>query len=209
MNKAIILNGAVETAPLRLSTGRVLTRDGERYHAVTEAGKVLQAVKADGCLLAPEPGDVVLLTEGGREAAYILSVLVKKSTGSRLILKGTAEIEADSILLKGRQRATMEAPEVILTGVRGEARFHAFHFLTGHCRAEIKKMSAAVLHLDAVMDRVTQRIRSSFKWIEDLEQTRAGRIRAIVKERFSVKAKHTAVTADEDVTIDGKKINLG
>ncbi len=69
--------------------------------------------------------------------------------------------------------------------------------------------AAMIETLDTVCGRLTERLKTSFRWIENFEQTKAGRISTIVKERFAVRARHASLLTEEDVSIDGKKIRLG
>jgi len=209
MNNVIALTRNSAVQPLTLSYGRVVDGNEGRFHVMTEEGMLIGAGKADGCLLMPEAGDRVLVSRGGSSDAFILSVIVKYGTESRVDLKGAASIHADSIDLKALREVSVEAPEVAFTGVSGTAKFMDFAFRSRSCRTEIEKASVVVRFLDSVLERVTQRVRNSFRWIEDTEQIKAGRIRSIVNQRFSVNAKHASIHADEEVSVDGNKIHLG
>lgn len=209
MKNIAILKKNAALRPLSLSYGRVTEREEDHYRVTTDEGIALWARKADGCLLTPEAEDMVLVSDGGAEGAFILSVLIKNGAEFDLALGGKAKIHAESITLSALHSASLEAPEVAFSGVSGKADFMGFSLRAGVCRAEIKKVSMLIQFLDSVVDRVTQRVKNSFRWIENTEQISAGRIRSVVKQRFSLKAKHTSILADEEVTVDGKKIHLG
>jgi hypothetical protein len=209
MNNVAVLKKSQQVRPVCLSYGRVVEQDGELHGVMPEGGAVVWARKADGCLVTPEVGDLVLVAEGGKEGPFVLSVIMKGRAESRLVLNGEVEVQAESFVLKARGRVGVEAPEIAFTGVRGEARFLTFAFLVGVCKAEIQKVTTVIQSLDSVTDRLTQRIRNSFRWVENLEQVHAGRIRSIVKQRFSIKARHVSVQAEEEVTVDGRKVLLG
>ena len=218
MKQAAILKSRYQLASEALFGGRVTGSHDEIFQVTTDAGVIFTARKADGCLLRPEPGDVALLWDGGSEGCYILNVLVKSGTESRVdftgdatirIDAGTLRIQAPDLVMDGEKTASLCAPEITVTAVKGNASFYAFSFLAKVCTAKMEKASAVIRTLDATIDRITERVRNSFRWIENAEQVRAGRISYFIRERFSARAKHASLKADEDVTIDGKKIHLG
>jgi len=209
MNNVAVLKKNRPVRTVCLSYGRVVEQDGELHGVMPDGRAAVWARKADGCLLAPEVGDVVLVAEGGKEGPFVLSVLMKDGTESRLVLKGEVEVQAESLILNAGRRVGLEAPEIAFSGVRGEARFLTFAFLVSACKAEIHKVTTVIQSLDSVTDRLTQRIRNSFRWVENLEQVHAGRIRSIVKQRFFIKARHVSVHAEEEVSMDGRKVHLG
>ena len=95
---------------------------------------------------------------------------------------------------------------------RGAERV-AFEAGAGERRARFV-LSAALAELvasriETVADRIFQRARSVFRQVEDLDQLRAGRSRAVVKDGFYVESGHTSIESAEEVKIDGKTIHLG
>jgi len=204
--------------PVALCYGQITGRREDRYFVLTDDGRVLWAQKADGCLLTPDIDDRVLLAESNGDDGFILTVLVKSGNRSDVVLPGAGTIrtgagdlalQADTIAVSARKSASFAAPEFSLTGVTAEVSFFAFSFLAQTLEAQIRKASTMIDALDTICGRVTQRIRTSFRWIENFEQTKAGRISTIVKERFAVRASHASLLAEEEVTVDGKKIHLG
>lgn len=209
MLNAVTVETSRAVRPLALSHGRVSGRVEERFRVETDAGYAVWARKADGCLLEPATGDLVLVAEGSGTEAFILSVLVKQGDRSTVVLPGEATIQADSISLAARTSVALEAPDVDLAGVSGTASFVDLHLQAGTCRASIQKASLIVRFFDSVLDRVTQRVRNCFRHIEDTEKITAGRISTLVRRRFSLKAKHASVQAEEEVCVDGKQIHIG
>jgi hypothetical protein len=55
--------------------------------------------------------------------------------------------------------------------------------------------------MDSVLGRLTERIKNSFRRVEQLDQTKAGHISHIAEERYSVKAGHASIIAEDDVKI--------
>lgn len=182
--------------------------DNDGYHVCLDGGELLSAQKAGGCLLVPETGDEVLIADNGGRA-FILSVLTREGDTGRIALPGTSAIEGDEITFTAGRGIALEAPRISLTGIIGEARFKGLSLLSQWCDARVSKITTAAEIWDRVVGRLTERIRDSYRRIENTEQTTAGRIRTIVKGRFSISSKNASLTAEEEVKVDGKKIHLG
>ncbi|MFA6412689.1 MAG: DUF3540 domain-containing protein [Syntrophales bacterium] len=208
MNNVITLKQNPLPRTAAIFYARVLEKNGDSYSVSTDNGAALSAQRACGCLLAPEAGDEVLIADNC-ERAFILSVLTSPEDTGRITLPDKSTIEGGEITFTASQGVAMEAPRISLTGILGEVRFTGLCLLSQWCDVRIRKIVAAVEIWDRVIGRLTERIRDSYRWIEDTEQTTAGRIRTIVKGRFSLSSKNAALTAEEEVKLDGKKIHIG
>jgi len=183
-------------------------RENDDYQVSLDSGELLSAQRAGGCLLSPEAGDEVLIADkDGR--AFILSVLTREGDKGRITLPEDSTFEGGKIAFTARQSMTMEAPRISLTGILGEVRFTGLSLLSQWCDVRSRKIVAVVEIWDRVIGRLTERIRDSYRWIENTEQTTAGRIRTIVKKRFLLSAKNASINAEEEVKFDGKKIHIG
>ena len=208
MNNIIALKRHDLPREASLSYARVEDKDGDAYRVHLENGDIICAQRAKGCLLVPETGDEVLVADNGVQA-FILNVLTREGDGGRITLPKTSVIEGNEISFTATRGLTMEAPRISLAGILGEMRFKGFSVLSQWCDARIKKITATAESWDSVVGRLTERIRDSYRRIDNTEQTTAGRIRTIVKGRFSLSAKNAALTAEEEVNLDGKKIHIG
>lgn len=197
---------------------RIIGKEEEDYRILTDGGQLLRGKKADGCLLQPEINDLALIWQSGKDEVFILSILVKNSDSSQVVFKGDATIQTASGLMKiegetveiaASQVVAVQAPEVNLKGRTGKARFVDFSFLATTAFLNLEKVSLIVKKMDSVLGLLTQRVKNSFRWVEQLDQTKAGHISHIAEERYSVKAGHAAIIAKDDVKIDGSKIHLG
>jgi hypothetical protein len=214
----VLLMKKTAPRPVALSYGQVTGRKEDIWFVLTDDGRVLGAQKADGCLLTPEISDRVLLAEDGSDEGFILNILVKSSGRSDVVLPGNGTIRAgdgdlaltaDNIIVSGQKSASFAAPELSLTGVTARTSFLSFSFLAQTLEARVGKAATMIETLDTVCGRLTERLKTSFRWIENFEQTKAGRISMIVKERFAVRARHASLLTEEEVSIDGRKIRLG
>ena len=192
-----------------MSNASVMGREGDRYHLLTEGGVVVEARKADGCLVEPEVNDLVLVSHGGGAGGFILCVLLKQEGVFKLTIRGRAHLRAEELTLSGDRTVSMEAPEVDLKGAWGVVHFLGIDLAAMKLKSRIENADLTAGRINLVLDRLSQRIRNCFRRVEGLDQTRAGRISRIVKDRFSVKAGRASVLAKEEVIVDGEKIHLG
>jgi hypothetical protein len=197
---------------------RIIGKEGEDYLILTEDGQLRRGKKADGCLLQPEINDRALVWQGSKDEVFILSILVKDTDSSRVVFKGDAtvqaasgfmKIEGETVEITASRVAEVQAPEVNLKGRTGKVRFIDFSCISTTALLHLEKVSLIVERMDSVLGRLTQRVKNSFRWVEQLDQTKAGHISHIAEERYSVRAGHAAIIAEDDVKIDGSKIHLG
>ncbi|MEJ7729872.1 MAG: DUF3540 domain-containing protein [Polyangiaceae bacterium] len=79
---------AHERAPSRLTRGRVLMLESLRA-VVDDGARRFVAQRAASCLVTPEPGDLVLCDTADGEPAYLLAVLERGDSPTRLCVEGT------------------------------------------------------------------------------------------------------------------------
>ncbi len=63
--------------------------------------------------------------------------------------------------------------------------------------------------LEFVARRISEHFSDASRWVKNIWQIRAGRVRNDVENDYQVKARRIIERAEEDVRIDGEKINLG
>lgn len=188
-----------------LSRGKVLSQGAEGLRIALDGGAATWARRAAGCLLRPETGDTVLvhLPGAGAEAgdAYVLSVLEKAAGASVLDAPGELRIEAAVSL-------ALAAPEVRLRGKAGRFDFLGLDLLVGTMTAKAGRIAAVAAAIDSRVGDLTQNIRLSVCQVET-QVVRAGGIRQFIRDRFLVRAGRAAILAEDEVTVDAKKIHLG
>jgi hypothetical protein len=198
--------------------GTVERREATAYRVRTSDGSIL-ARRAAGCLLDPAPGDVVLVGAAGEEA-WILVVLERDPARSTEIA-----VEGDLRLRSSRGKVAVvgqEGVDLISAGatklvsrtveVRSTSAsvvVEGIELVGGWVRAEVDRARVVAQSLEHVLDRFTQRVRRSYRKIEDIEQVQAGTIHQRVEKTMRMHAGDAAVTADGIVKVDGKQIHVG
>lgn len=168
------------------------------------------ALKAESCLIVPEVNDLVLVTSSAvADQIFILQILSRIVSVNTLDLGQNTVIIGNDLKIAANSRLEVEAPEVSLSGIKGSASFSHSSFASNWCEVKLQKAAMIIHSLDRIINTVTEKIVNSFRTIDGIEQTKAQRIRTVVSERMFLKAKHTTINAEEEVSVDGKKIHIG
>jgi hypothetical protein len=103
----------------------------------------------------------------------------------------------------------MLSPKLSITAV--DASMHAgdVTMTAGSASSNINRLSLISDSIDVVAKRMNQAVKNSIRRIEQIELVSAGQMIQSVRNLFSVKARHSAVTAESDVKINGKRIHIG
>ncbi|EJL88813.1 Protein of unknown function (DUF3540) [Polaromonas sp. CF318] len=198
-------------------TGRV-----EKWVFLSTAdASVSRALRADGCLVEPECGDTVLVCGGGATTpvAYVLAVLARaEAKTASLILpggvalctdQGNLSVDACKVELNASHSVALHAPAIEMAGLTGDMKFHRLTSSVREVQARFGIVNTVAQEVTSAIGRLVQKTRDSFRWTENVDETRAGRMRLQVEERLHVTAKHATVLAEGQVKIDGEKIDLG
>lgn len=209
----------LENDPVSQDVGRIVASEGAVLAVRTQAGEV-QATRAVSCLIEPVVGDRVLIGGCRREGWYVLAILSREQ-GARaaVALDGDLEIR----LPRGRfVVAAQEGVDLVSGGdvsvASGRIDVHAadgnvvlgrLTFLGSVVRAEVEKIKLFASHLDSVVERVAQKVKRSYRSVEETDQVRAERIDYVAEKSMSLHAENALVTAEELVKIDGEQIHVG
>lgn len=191
-----------------------------RFFTVETASGILAAKKSVNCLVEPLPGDTVLIsqTESGR--CYILGVLERAEEGhSTLVFDGDVELKTrdgrfsvaaqNGIDLVTAKDTSMVSAELSVNSMQAEVTIQHLSFFGMFLQGQIERIKLIGQACDSVFDRVSQRVKRSYRRVEELEQLRAGQLSYFVKKLMSLRGKYSVLTAEEDVRIDGDKILMG
>jgi len=209
----------VNREPVFLEYCSVTGSEG-RFFTVETALGVLTAKKSVNCLVEPLPGDTVLIsqTESGR--CYILGVLERAEAGpSTLMFDGDVEVKTtdgrfsvaaqEGIDLVTAKDTSMVSAELSVNSMEAEVSIQHLSFFGMFLEGQIERIKLIGQACDSVFDRVSQRVKRSYRWVEELDQLRAGQLSYFVKKLMSLRGKYSVLTAEEDVRIDGDKILMG
>ncbi|MDK2954860.1 MAG: hypothetical protein PWQ57_356 [Desulfovibrionales bacterium] len=194
---------------------------GDAVYKIAGDDGALVCERADGCLLKPEKGDLVLAVSEADGRGYVLSVIKRAARGqtpAKIEVPGDLNIAAagDLTFAADNDVSLAAGDQITLVGatIAGAAEdVHlqaskisvAARLLSGGFKA-VTLAAGAVEH---VFDRLTQKLRNSVRLVEEHDEVAAGSARMVVAEDYAVQSRNEAHLAEEVVKIDAEEVHLG
>ena len=207
----------MESEKIELFDGRIKLRDGDFFWVETFKG-LHKARKSVSCLIEPLVFDEVLLSSNHHGNLYILSVLEReREVKSDIIFKGDVSVKvkngdldfaAQKLDFKGDDIA-LDSKKLDLRSLCCKASINDFTFLGQVFRGNINAVKIVSKTVTSITERLIRKARESYRWIEGLEQVKAGRIKYFAENSLFMKGKRSSLMAEKKVKIDAKKIHLG
>jgi hypothetical protein len=194
--------GADQCIAVHDAGGRILF---EYYPA---SGKSL--VRApEGDLHLSAPGGCVAI-EAGREILLNspAQVAINGRQGVRMASGGQSDLPEQRLDLDG-DGVRLGVHQMTVTAGRAE-----IHYGRATCRGQqldstVTRARLVYGKLELLAQRIRERSEEAIRHVRGLCQMQAGRMRTLVSGACHIQSERTAMTAKEEVRIDGKKINLG
>lgn len=201
----------------RLEAGQV-ERIGETIEVRFSTG-VYGARRAKSCLVAPEVGDRVLCAIEP-ETSYILAVLEgREGAATRLVGDGDLHIQAkggrvglcgsDGVDVASGGDVSISGAEVNLRAQKGSVAVEELGFVGRLLRADIAKVALLAQEVDSVLTRLSTRAKRIFRFVEEIDQTRAGTVDLRAQELLAMRGENTLISARVLAKVDGEQIHLG
>ena len=219
MTKPYPSNNLVTAEPLISLRTATITGRADRWFFVQEAA-AQRLKRAASCLVEPQLGDLVLICDcGEHQVGYITAVLQSaKEDQAAVKLPGWVtlnsslnglDIEARQIALKGQQSISLVAPHLEMNAAAATVRVSHWKSWSESVESHVVRASLVATSLTSHIGTAISRIKSSWRKVEGLDESQAGRSRLLVDGQHKVEAEHVTVKAQGYVRIDGKKIDLG
>lgn len=208
------------SSPLHsISTIHGLLPDG-RFAVEDDAGVVRTCRRAASCLLKPQMGDTVLVSGPDSCRVFLIAVLEQADpTVSRieadgaLVVGGNAQsvtIESDvGVSVRSGAALDMVAAQWTMRAGSADCSLDDVRFTTRTLDATMGTMKAIGKVFETVADRVVQMTRSTLRIVEGIDQSRVGHLDCKASDTVRIHAKHTMVTAQDLVKVDGSQIHMG
>jgi hypothetical protein len=132
-------------------------------------------------------GDLELRARGG-------SVAVVGTEGVDLISGGDLGVTARGLNVTAKQ---------------GSVAIDELGFFGRLLQAEVTKVALVAQEMDSVFTRLSQRAKRVFRFVEEIDQTRAGTIDLRAQNLVAIRGENTIVSARVLAKVDGEQIHLG
>lgn len=172
------------------------------------------------CLLVPEIGDTVLVYVGDTFATrFIVSVLARVGAscgkiqlpGNNVIIasENQMSLEATVLDLKAAQSVQVQTPELDMEAKDFQVKSQTVSVWSKALNVSVINVTSFVKDCFATVGQFYLRATSSFRFIDDFDDTHAGHQRIDVKGRYLMSSESVNLNASGFVRIDGSKIDLG
>lgn len=199
-------------------TGVVLDADGDDIHVETSSGR-FRARRAVSCLVCPEVDDQVLLMVPPEGDLRVLSVLGRPSGRPiRVVVGGDASFDSSGTLrlggvegveLRSARRVHTAAPEVRIEAAEGSIGIEKLSYVGRFVEAHTESIKGVLGTLDTFLERATEHVKRSYRYVEELEVTRAQEVDCRVEKTWSVRSKNTFIRTRELAKVMAAQIHLG
>jgi hypothetical protein len=201
------------------TTGTVLAAREGVLRVETDDGDC-EVRRAHSCLAEPEPGDLVLLAMLPNGSGYVLAVLEREAGArTRLSVEGDLAIQvgagrlsiaaAEGVAVTSPKDVSVASGEAHVRAVDGSVALERASFFSSLVQAEMGRAKVLAGTLDSFVDRVSQKVKRSYRFIEDFEQLRAGRLDYVAEKLLNLRGENAIVSAEELCKLDGEQIHVG
>ncbi len=194
-----------------LRPSELIVRAGDHEYA---------AKRAMSCLVAPCLGDRVLLAVIDDGSAYVLAVLERegeepavldagRSTQLR-VARGRLDLVAEEgVGLASPGEVSLVSPKLEVRALEGKIGVDRLLAVGTELVAEAVRLRSVAGAVETVADRVTQRVKRVFRFVEELDQLRARRVDYTAKKALHLHGENSLLTAEKLVKMDGENIHMG
>lgn len=219
-NCALSVSRFEPTCAPGLDSGVVFNRNGDALLLSCQQGLV-RATRAAGCLLEPEPNDLVLVSVLPDGSAWVLSVLERRPPDCGIEYPATIRLPeqtvlaADALSLASRtlrcdaEKMTLKAADVAVEGTR--VRVEASLLSLG---GRLLMQTFGAMH--TVAKRVSERVTHKNQWyaalrenVRGLVDRKAGRVRLESETGVRLRAGQVDIKARTVLDLDAEHIRLG
>ena len=179
-----------------------------------------RARRSVSCLVAPEPDDRVLVASLPNGECYVLAVLERgEDAGGELVwdgdlnlrvVRGRLSIAArDGVDIASEKQVAVSAGRFALNALDTSVAFERLTVVGRYLQAELGRIKAVAQTLDTVLERLSQRVKHSYRTVQECDHVRAERVDYVARGTMSLHAEDALVTAERLVKLDGEQIHVG
>ncbi len=217
------------TTALHAPDGARVELAGEAIEVFDPAGRLMIRYRDGALEVSPAQGDLVLASATGRvriaaatdvvvEAARDLCLSAQRGLeASAGATTPAAEAgDADAAPQIRGSRLALDPRRVVLATATLDVRARTAHVAAGDAtvlarriRTTATQIATTVEELEVTAGHVVERARDVVQEVSGVLTSRLGRVRAVVKDVYSLRARRTELKSKEDTAIDGRRVLLG
>ena len=178
-----------------------------------------QGRRAKSCLVAPEDRRHGALRVGARGHVRAGRAPGREGAPTRLAADGDLHIQSrdgrvavsspEGVDLVSGGAVAMTSAELHVRAGKGSVAVEELGFFGKLVRAEVAKVALAAQEVDSVVTRLTQRAKRVFRFVEEIDQTRAGTVDLRAQNLVGIRGENALISARVLAKVDGEQIHLG
>ena len=186
---------------------------------VRAAAGLYRAKRAASCLVAPAPGDRVLVAVAESGEGWVLAVLERADEGAlplrfegdvELSSTGAVRLEGDEgVELRSKRTVGIAARLLDVRAIDVRAATERLGLAGGVAQVSLESAKAVIGTLDTTFERLSSRMKRCYRFVEELDMTRAHEIDTRAEKTLHLRSKNTFVNAEQLVKLEGEQIHLG
>lgn len=206
--------------PVTLDEGTVVEAKGGSLTVRVDGGDYA-AKRARSCLVAPEAGDEVLVSFGRGGRCFVLALLEGGGEEGKTTLDVDGDLEvrvatgrfgvraARGVSLTSGDEVSLAGKTLSVSALEGTVFIQKLAYLGSRLKAEVEAIKTLGTVYDSVFERVSQRVKRSFRTVEDIDQVKAKTVDYAAESTMALRAENAVVHAEELVKVDAKQVQLG
>lgn len=201
-------------------TGRVLSCGPAGSCTVQVDSRELLADRATSCLVAPAPGDLVLLALSS-DGVFVLAVLRRPNAAPTTLSvpEGDLRVQVpagrfsmvarDGVTLATKADVQVVSQELGVSVERAKLMAAEIVTLGGKAVLEIAQTKIKGSLLEGVFERTLMKMKRSFRRVEEVDSLQAGDIDYKANSSLGLRSQNTVMTATELIKADAEQIHFG
>lgn len=194
-----------------LQSGRVLRRS-EAGAVVLVGGREQASRCATSCLVAPEPGDLVLLAAHPTET-FILAVLQRPGSAPAVLSATTPSdqlvLSAGKIALKAKDDLEVTGPQVTIRSGRLTFAADALSFVAKLLTQTLGRWQSSAQNMDMVATDLATKAARRVTVIDEADMLQAGSVLQKIQSASVTQAEAVVIAVTEDLRLDGARVTVG
>lgn len=176
------------------------------------------AKRAKSCLIAPDAGDRVLCAVDG-DQVFIIAVLEGEAGSStRVVVEGDLKVQATGRLglgaggdveIAAAREVGVFAGRLRIRAQAAAAAIEDLGLVGRSVEAQLQKAIVVAERIEVRADRLVQRAKQAFRFIEALDQARVGVFDLRAQSLAAVRGENTIVAARTLAKLDGEQVKIG
>lgn len=188
----------------------ILSIEDEQGHLlfeydVSEKKSKLYAAQGDLSLIATE-GDIELVSGKNIRCKSLGGIIMESATAAQLRVASEDDQSAVSLTDKG---LLLSSKKIGLKAESAKLEIEHSQFEGKTFKGVLDRSKLFVGKIETVAVRIMERAKNVYRQVEELQQTRANRVRTLVEGTYQLNSDTTYIKSEKNVNIDGEKIHLG